>query len=374
MGAIIERAISWAVSIAQDDNYKYSQIDRWGTHSKSTPPYYYDCSSFVADAFTRASGKDFTQNYTTYTGNMLPYFTNNGFRDVTATGIIQRGDVLLTHNNDRQHTCIYTGTMQVNNTQGVAKQCVEALNTASGIVYNYNDFNHYEHILRYVEVEPTWHAKRTLGYDKESTEAIDNAYCIYNYLSGKGWTLYAICGLLGSLEVESGYNPWRWEGDAVLNTYDIPQMMSRTHGYGLVQFTPSWDYINGFSHLGSYAPNFNNRQGNPNDGHAQLEVVDGDLLHKWLVRDGTPAEYRQTYSEFKQSNNLRVAVGSWLYNYEYPSHPEQTIDRRYNTAVYWFEVLSGIPPTPPTPTTKRKLPIWLLKQTINKNTKGTFQL
>lgn len=38
-----------------------------------------------------------------------------------------------------------------------------------------------------------------------------NAQYIYKYLSDKGWSLNAICGLLGNLEKESGINPAEWQ-------------------------------------------------------------------------------------------------------------------------------------------------------------------
>jgi uncharacterized protein YjdB len=64
-----------------------------------------------------------------------------------------------------------------------------------------------------------------------------NAQYIYNYLLNNGWTKNAICAFLGNVERESVLNPGAWE---VLN--------NTTHGYGLIQWTPSSsDYFNRFS-------------------------------------------------------------------------------------------------------------------------------
>lgn len=41
--SVVENAISWAVSIANDNSHGYSQQSRWGPD--------YDCSSFVISAF-----------------------------------------------------------------------------------------------------------------------------------------------------------------------------------------------------------------------------------------------------------------------------------------------------------------------------------
>ena len=58
-----------------------------------------------------------------------------------------------------------------------------------------------------------WHVKARGGYTISSTEAQENAQEIYAILYGLGWTVNAISGLLGNMEVESGYNHWRWHRD-----------------------------------------------------------------------------------------------------------------------------------------------------------------
>lgn len=100
---VIEKATSWAESIAKDDTHGYDQIHRWSPD--------YDCSSLVISAFNYAGVK----TGATYTGNMYNLFLKHGFKDVTktvnlATGSgLQRGDVLFVHNSNHQHTAIYTG-------------------------------------------------------------------------------------------------------------------------------------------------------------------------------------------------------------------------------------------------------------------------
>ena len=60
-----------------------------------------------------------------------------------------------------------------------------------------------------------WHNKQTGYYSRTSTEVYDNAIMVYNILSSWGWHRSSVCALLGNMEVESGYNPWRWQGDSV---------------------------------------------------------------------------------------------------------------------------------------------------------------
>ena len=62
--------------------------------------------------------------------------------------------------------------------------------------------------------DATWHAKNLYGYSRESSEAQDNAVMIYKALvQSLGWTLNSVSAVLGNMEWESGYNPWRWGWD-----------------------------------------------------------------------------------------------------------------------------------------------------------------
>lgn len=104
---VIEKAISWALSIANNPANGYDQLHRWGPD--------YDCSSFVISAFEQAGVKVKTAG-ATYTGNMKAVFLKCGFADVTGSvnlasgaGLI-RGDVLL---NEVTHTALYLGSGQI---------------------------------------------------------------------------------------------------------------------------------------------------------------------------------------------------------------------------------------------------------------------
>ena len=104
---IIEKAVTWALQVAQDPAHGYDQTNRWGPD--------YDCSSLLISAWQQAGVQVKTAG-ATYTGNMLPAFLKCGFKDVTAeinltTGAgLQRGDVLL---NARHHTAMCIGSGQI---------------------------------------------------------------------------------------------------------------------------------------------------------------------------------------------------------------------------------------------------------------------
>ena len=103
MSAVIERAVSWAVSIAQDDIHGYSQHNRWGPD--------YDCSSLVISAYEQA-GVPVKEAGATYTANMRRAFEQCGFKSIKHGfgTVLVKGDVLL---NEKHHAAMYIGDGQI---------------------------------------------------------------------------------------------------------------------------------------------------------------------------------------------------------------------------------------------------------------------
>lgn len=99
----INKAVAWAVGIADSPEHGYDQANRWGAD--------YDCSSFVITAWQQA-GVPVKTSGASYTGDMYWAFIHCGFRDVTNsinlnTGAnLQKGDVVL---NTKHHTELYIG-------------------------------------------------------------------------------------------------------------------------------------------------------------------------------------------------------------------------------------------------------------------------
>ena len=143
---IPEKAVEWAVSIANDPSHGYDQSNRWGQD--------YDCSSFVISAYKHA-GVPLT---CTYTGNMRSDMLMHGFVTVgvdLATGAgLQPGDVLL---HETKHTAMYIGNGKI------VQASINELGTVTGgrpgdqtgneiNIRSYYNFP-WEMVLRYIRKE-----------------------------------------------------------------------------------------------------------------------------------------------------------------------------------------------------------------------------
>ena len=202
-----------------------------------------------------------------------------------------------------------------------------------------------------------WHCKNTGGYLKESTEAYDNALMAWGVMYSRGWSLLAFCGMWGNVQSESGYNPWRWQGDILLPVNDPRIYYQNSHAYGLCQWDAASKYISGGVGYAGYAPNFSDQPGGQNDGTAQMNFLDDTAVQSGQYFPNTA--YPSTavsYDTYKAitypTYSYDWAARAWFHNYE-----RGTWDNARTTACqYWYETLQGI--TPPTP--YGNIPVWLL--------------
>lgn len=86
MNEKIEKAVQWAVAIANDSSHGYSQSSRLGNPD-------YDCSSFVATALHNAG---FNIAVDSYTGNLFSRLKAIGYIMTSVNGERKRGDIFLT--------------------------------------------------------------------------------------------------------------------------------------------------------------------------------------------------------------------------------------------------------------------------------------
>ena len=103
----IDKAVEWAVQIANDSSHGYDQARRNGPD--------YDCSSLLCEAWQRA-GVPVMDHGASFTRNMLLPFLACGFKDITAevnqySGAgLRKGDVLL---NQQYHTAMMVSDTQL---------------------------------------------------------------------------------------------------------------------------------------------------------------------------------------------------------------------------------------------------------------------
>ena len=141
-----QKAIEWAVAIANDLRHGYDQKNRWGPD--------FDCSSLVISAYKHA-GVPLT---CTYTGNMLNDMLSKGFFIVG--GSKQAGDVLL--NVTKGHTALYIGNNKLVQASiaenGTAHAGTPGDQTGREIsISTYYEFP-WEYVLRYSEERATENA------------------------------------------------------------------------------------------------------------------------------------------------------------------------------------------------------------------------
>jgi hypothetical protein len=153
MSNTIQKAIDFAVKIANDNSHGYAQDDRGGNPN-------YDCSSLMCSAW-EAAGIKVKEAGASYTGNMKAGFTKCGFTDVikevdlkTMKGL-QAGDVLL---KEGVHTAMYIGNGQLVhasiNEKGTITGGKSGDQTGKEICVRSYYNNNWNVVLRYNEPKP----------------------------------------------------------------------------------------------------------------------------------------------------------------------------------------------------------------------------
>lgn len=184
------------------------------------------------------------------------------------------------------------------------------------------------------------------------SEKTVNAWYIYYYFRNKGWSVEAICGLLGNMEHESALNPGRWQSENV----------GGGPAYGIVQWDPWTKYVNWCTSNGRNDPS----EMDNNLDRIIWELENGEQYYK-------TSGYPETFKEFSISTKTPYYLAcafAWNYERSYTvlygteAEKEALRQRRGNSANKWYTVITGseppVIPTPtPTPTNRKKMPLWM---------------
>ena len=204
--SVINKAVEWALGIANDPAHGYDQANRWGPD--------YDCSSFVISAF-KAAGLPLKA---TYTGDMKYDFLHNGFVVVTDK-TLKRGDVLL---HERNHTALYIGNGQLVhasiNERGTIKGGAVGDQTGGEItVRGYYDYP-WDCVLRFAGEE-----------SKSESTAPVNTVSAQLPVIRKGDKGPAVAMLQAALKYH-GYDPTWIDGDFGTRTYNMVMVFQKNRG------------------------------------------------------------------------------------------------------------------------------------------------
>lgn len=150
-------------------------------------------------------------------------------------------------------------------------------------------------------------------YLSESEKQINATYVKQEFIKA-GWTLNAICGMLGNMDAESNINAGLWQSLKEGNT---------SGGFGLTQWTPATKLIEYANGLGK--------------DYKDIDVQISRILYE--LKNGVQFYKTNTYpinfKTFSQSTESpEYLAGAFLYNYERPA--KYNIKPRQERARKWW--------------------------------------
>lgn len=184
-----------------------------------------------------------------------------------------------------------------------------------------------------------------------------NATKVYNYFNALGWSLSAIAGMLGNMQLESWLSPALIQGthrsqlpNSAANLSDVPNSVminfygSSGYGIGLVQ----WDGYTSTPPAGQKLVSFAERYNlNWFDGDTQCYRIQREQETNIQWQNGTVDGIYWSWSTYITTTQTpEKAAHAWRVCYEVAA--SGTDPTRQANARYWYDYFSG-GPTPPTP-------------------------
>ena len=191
-----------------------------------------------------------------------------------------------------------------------------------------------------------------------SSKQIHNATKVYNYFSALGWSLSAIAGMIGNMQLESWLSPALIQGthrsslpNSAANLSDVPNNVminfygSSGYGIGLVQ----WDGYTSTPPAGQKLVSFAERYNMVwYDGDTQCFRIQREQETNIQWQNGTVDGIYWSWSTYVNNTQPpEKSAHAWRVCYEVAA--SGTDATRQANARYWYDYFSDIPPTPPTP-------------------------
>lgn len=356
----INVAYNWEVSMCNAPNIGYSQAYRQGQTVNGIT--YYDCSSFQSAALTAAGFFDTNPWFTTF--SMGQILEDAGFVRMNPTVDWLPGDILVRNNAYGNHTeMVYRDrrTMGARGSSYPLDQQV-TIGTSDSNPLTWDDLYRYG--------EGASGAYDWIVYDTDAAgtmtqaEQENNVLIIYSILTTEyGWSREAIAGALGSMQIESYFNPGQWE---IGRKPDPVPVDGYGYGYGLglIQWTRPYsatvDYPNPWLNY-CYNNNLDYLDGTEQVRYLNTGITTSDLWG-WIPT----STYPQTFDEYKVSTDTPENLALvWYYNLERPPSGDPTGPQRQTYARQWYDWLEGKDPVspgpgplPPTPAKKYQSKDW----------------
>ena len=186
-----------------------------------------------------------------------------------------------------------------------------------------------------------------------------NAEKVYNYFSSLGWSLSAIAGMLGNMQLESWLSPALIQGthrsqlpNSASNLTDVPNSVminfygSSGYGIGLVQ----WDGYTSTAPAGQKLVSFAERYGYTwYDGDTQCFRIQREQETNIQWQNGTVDGIYWTWANYVNTTETpEKAAHAWRVCYEVAA--SGTDATRQANARYWYDYFEDTPPVPPLPT------------------------
>ena len=168
-------------------------------------------------------------------------------------------------------------------------------------------------------------------------EMRNNAYVFYSTMFFKDFTLSAIAGMLGNIEIESNINPGLWQSLKEGNY---------NGGYGLVQWTPATNYTD-WANANGY---------DITDGYYQCVWLDEETANsgQWIETTSYPISWEEFRKSTKEPDYLALV---FLKNFERAGVEKE--EERKKNALKWYAYLQTLSPYPIHPHIKKsKMPLY----------------